>query len=271
MLNLKFQDQIFPQLKQAHNPAQSQKFGRYLYRITNDDQSYWVKLQMRNMSAQHELSFLNELDQYQKIYLLNHEILAPHQMIDLNHLEQQKMGNAVPFILIVQELPALFGISPSDLPLDSIKLIFLQSLDVLEHLHKIGYLHGDLKAEHFRAFEKRAVLIDLEQCIDLNHKVLQENTATPRYMAPELFHAESKTYATDIYALGIIWLEWLTQTKLQAKTYMDWAKLHCQNLKIELDEPFKQFESLFELLLNKNKARRCINFYQIKQQLSDIV
>lgn len=271
MLNLKFQDQIFPQLKQAHNSEQSQKFGRHLYRIANDGQSYWIKLQNRNMSEQHKLSFLNELNQYQNIYQLNPKILAPHQIIDFNQLEHRIIENAVPSILIIQDLQALFGISPLGLPLGSIKSVFLQSLEVLENVHELGYLHGDLKAEHFRTFKNRAVLIDLEQCIDLNRKASLENTATPRYMAPELFHAEPKTYATDLYALGIIWLEWLTQTKLQAKTYMEWAKLHCQSLKIELDEQFKQFESLFELLLNKNKALRCTNFYQIKQQLSDIV
>ena len=271
MLNLKLQDQIFPQLRQALNSERSQEFGRRLYRIEIDDQKLWLKLQYRNVSALHEQSFLNEINQYQNIHQLNGEILAPYQVLDVNNSEHGVIENAIPSLLIVHELAPLFDVSSAQLSVDAIRSVFLRSLEVLEKLHDLGYIHGDLKVEHFRAFENRAVLIDLEQCVDLNHLVTQENTATPRYMAPELFHAEPKSYATDLYAIGIIWLEWLTQSKLQAKTYMEWAKLHCQSLKIELDDPFKQFETLFELLLNKNKAIRCTNFYQIKQLLSDIV
>ena len=65
MLNLKLQEQIFPQLKQALNSERSQEFGRRLYRLELDHQNYWVKLQHKHVSAQHELSFINEINKYQ--------------------------------------------------------------------------------------------------------------------------------------------------------------------------------------------------------------
>lgn len=48
-------------------------------------------------------------------------------------------------------------------------------------------------------------------------------------MAPELFHGANKTVQSDLYALGIVLYEWLTQTRLQANSYHEWAVLHCQN------------------------------------------
>ena len=85
MLNLKLQDQIFPQLRQALNSERSQEFGRRLYRLELDHQNYWVKLQHKHVSAQHELSFINEINKYQNIHQLNGGILAPHRVLDVNN------------------------------------------------------------------------------------------------------------------------------------------------------------------------------------------
>lgn len=148
----------------------------------------------------------------------------------------------------------------------------MRSLGAVEKMHEIEMIHGDLKMEHFRVFENRCVLIDFEQCHHTSKLTNHiKNTATPRYMAPELFHAKSKSYASDIYSLGIIWLQWLSQTKLEANNYYDWAVLHCQSLKIELPVPFKHFKMLLQCMLMKKRDDRCINFYQIKQLLSETV
>ena len=93
-------------------------------------------------------------------------------------------------------------------------------------------------------------------------------TATPRYMAPELFHGEAKTLASDLYALGIIVYEWLTQRRLQAKSYQDWAYLHCQQLKIELPAAYLGFQDLLEAMLNKQKSQREVSFLALKTLLS---
>jgi hypothetical protein len=61
---------------------------------------------------------------------------------------------------------------------------------------------------------------------------------------------------SDLYAFGIILYEWLTQSRLTAKTYQDWAVLHCQQLQIQLPDRFKQFLPLLNGLLQKHVTLR---------------
>ena len=86
-------------------------------------------------------------------------------------------------------------------------------------------------------------------------------------MAPELFHGEAKTVQTDLYALGIILLEWLTDQRLQAASYQDWAYLHCQSLNIALPEPFQGFSPLLQGLLAKQQSQRWQNTMAAKRCL----
>lgn len=270
MLNLNLQNQISLQLKQALNPARSQRLGRRIYQVSLDAQLYWVKIQLPHMSPQHELSFQRELSHYQCMIKQCPELIPPFHILDLRH-PQGAGQDGLTAALMIRDTQAWFAIPPDTLDRSAIIEVLLQSLEMLEKLHGLGYIHGDLKAEHFRRFQEQAVFIDFEQMVDLTDQVQSNNTATPHYMAPELFHAEAKSLASDIYALGIIWLEWLNQCKFQEKTYLDWAKLHCQQLEIDLKSEYKAFEQVLSAILHRQKSKRCTNFYQIKQLLSDIV
>lgn len=267
--------QILSQLKQSCNSIRSQNFGRHIFQVEIDDQRYWLKVQKQGYSDEHEQSFQNEILNYQIIFKQQSEVLAPFKIVhaqlncglDSSYLEQG---------LFIVESESLFSIDPYAIDVADVIKRMLESLNVLEKLHEIGLIHGDLKGEHFRVFENRCVLIDFEQSHQLAHANDAKNTATPRYMAPELFHAHAKSYASDVYALGIIWLQWLsqnslqaTQNSLQAKTYYEWAILHCQNLKVELPAVFIRFKAVLESMLAKEKSQRCINFYHLKQLLSE--
>ena len=117
-------------------------------------------------------------------------------------------------------------------------------------------------------YQQKVCLIDFEHVQKINSQItLQSLTATPRYMAPELFHAAAKTVQTDIYALGIIIYEWLTGQRLTAKNYQEWAYLHCQRLSIELPEHFLMFKRLLDGMLAKQKEYRFANIYTLKQCL----
>ncbi|KCX88391.1 tyrosine kinase family protein [Acinetobacter sp. 72431] len=83
--------------------------------------------------------------------------------------------------------------------------------------------------------------------------------ATPRYMAPELFRGGYKSIQSDLYAFGIVLYEWLTQTRLEASSYRDWAVLHCQNLTIQLPTQFLIFLPLLVGLLQKQQQNRFSN------------
>lgn len=260
---------IQPQLKQACNPIRSQNFGRYVFKINMLNQLYWLKIQKLGVSPEHEQSFQQEISNYLNISALASEILVPFNIISLHSFFPFNEKYAQQGMLL-EHAPALFATPVHNLTPTEIFQCLNLSLDVVAKLHEISFIHGDLKAEHFRKIQHRAVLIDFEQAFQQLSINSSQHNATPRYMAPELFHAQPKSFASDVYALGIIWLEWLTQERLQAKSYLDWAKLHCQQLKVELPMQFKAFEAVLLALLCKEKQQRCINFYQIKQQLSEI-
>ena len=90
-------------------------------------------------------------------------------------------------------------------------------------------------------------------------------------MAPELFHAERKTVQSDLYAFGIIVYEWLTKTRLQAKTYHDWAVLHCQQLQIQLPKQLECFLPLLNGLMQKQVEQRFKSVSEAKDCLNSTI
>lgn len=278
---------VLSQLKPAVNGRHSQSFGRRLHQVQFDDQYYWLKFQYLGLSHVHERSFQNELNVYQRLSAQQPNITAPFQILSLNQTAQKNLGylksiendEIIDSMLCVKHLSPLFQQNLHTLERDQVRHVLLQSIEVLEQLHDLGFVHGDLKPTHFRQYQSQAVLIDFEQSFHINEITTlskqrddsQSHTATPHYMAPELFHGQAKSFASDVYALGIIWLEWLNQQKIQQKTYLDWAKWHCQSLEIELPMRFKDFETVLSLMLAKHQAQRCTNFYQIKQRLNNNV
>lgn len=269
---------LLSQLKPAVNSVQSQNFGRRLYQLQYSGDQFWLKLQLEHHSQIHVDSFHHELKMYALFFKQALQLIAPSQIFSWTEHEfkdcmsrEDETSSWINSILCIQNVEPLFDQNPNRMNRQQIIDTLLNSIDVLENLHELGFIHGDLKPMHFRVHKNQAVLIDFEQAFHFSEAQHQANTATPHYMAPELFHGETKSFATDIYALGIIWMEWFAQQKLKQKSYLDWAKLHCQHLKIELSDPFKDFEMVLSLMLAKDKANRCTNFYQIKQILNNNV
>ena len=261
--------EISAQLPQACNSQLSQGLGRRLYNIQQGAKHYWLKVQLVGFNPISEQTFLNELTVYQQLMQYNMKMLLPFEILD-SHRLFKTAESYLPTALLLQDAPALFAQSPMHLSHDQILQILLQSLDAVSHLHQVGYLHGDLKPQHFRLHHKKCYLIDFEQTA-LFQQLQPHHSATPHYMAPELFHAEAKSIQSDIYALGIIWLEWLTQQRLREKSYLDWAYLHCQHLKVQLPAQFFMLDALLTGMLHKIKSQRLADIYEIKQRLTEFV
>ena len=251
------------------NPKQSQSFGRRLFRLRLEREIYWLKAHVNAINHISQQAFLNEVNVYKKLAQSSASFILPFQILNHQFFDGMQEDWLKSQLLIRNSRP-LFEIQPLQLTFDQVVVMLIKSLDVLQQMHDLGWLHGDLKAEHFRVYRKKCYLIDLEQASRLDQLNIQ-NSATPRYMAPELFHGQSKTIQTDLYALGIVWLEWLTQQRLQEKSYMDWAVLHCQRLKVDLPIQFLALKDVLEAMLCKHKQQRCTNIYQIKQILSKVV
>lgn len=265
---------ILSQLKTADDSIQRRDFGRQLYLLNIQGQLNWLKLQAIGCSALHEQSFLQEIKNYQDIAQILPEILPQFEMMDFAVEHCVMAASQLPLIktgILIKDTDLLFD---QDIELLSDETVFqklILSLEVIEKLHGAGFVHGDLKQQHFRLADSRCVLIDFEQCFHTTSNRLIENTATPRYMAPELFHGQAKSFASDVYALGIIWLEWLNQMRFQEKTYLDWAKLHCQRLEVHLNPRFKCMEHVLMQFLQRNQLQRTLNFSKIKQILNNNV
>jgi serine/threonine-protein kinase len=83
----------------------------------------------------------------------------------------------------------------------------------LDHAHRAGWLHRDLKPGNVRIHLPDGTV----QLTDFGLAKLADSTATltgvlqgtPRYMAPELLMGESPSAQSDLYALGVILYEML--------------------------------------------------------------
>lgn len=251
----------------------SLRYGRRLYYFQDQKNAYWLKMQLQQGHSNYQQGLELELAFYQKCLSSTplSSITLPYEIVSKEFVASRavdiEIEQSLKQMLILPHTVPYFRVSAQTLPIASIQHYLLRALDVIQGLHEAGWIHADLKPEHFVEYQGKVKLIDFEQVQSVRQQVITEMNATPRYMAPELFHGEVKTPQTDIYALGIIFYEWLSGQRLSAKSYTDWAYLHCQRLQIELPEKFLGFQSLLSKMLAKHKAARFDNICAIKHAL----
>ena len=251
----------------------SLRYGRRLYSFECQRKGYWLKIQLQQGHPSYLKGFQRELTFYQQCLVSERlsKITLPPKIVSKAFLGEigleVEQEQSLTHTLLLPEATPFFAVSPQSWSVQMIQHHLLRVLDVLDVLNEAGWLHADLKQEHFAEYDGQLKLIDFEQVQSIGQSAQTEMNATPRYMAPELFHGEAKTVSTDIYALGIIFYEWLSGQRLKAENYTDWAYLHCQRLNIELPEKFLVFQPLLSKMLAKHKAHRFDNFYAIKRAL----
>ena len=261
-------DHIEPADLNLLTPPTRAAFGRRLYQYNDREGQRWIlKTQLQNGHADVATSFQYELAFYEQFNQQHHFVL-PYSV-----MQQEPNALFGESVLLLPQADEFLHLPAAQLSYDACLHRIWQMVNALDEMHQSGWLHADLKAAHFVEYGKHVCLVDFEQALpcSANQEPLptkqQFVTATPRYMAPELFHGEEKTQQSDLYAFGIILLEWLTGQRLHAKSYQDWALLHCQQLNIALKEPQKIFLGLVEGLLSKHKNARFANLTQVKQFL----
>lgn len=260
---------------ELRSKAKSLQHGRHIYRFEDQGQFYWLKAQQPGVHATVEQGFAQEWNFYKQYAQSSHlSFLLPCQLIDAVPIHIQSHDISFHYLqvysraLILPEAKA--ALSMSNLPehIEEIKHIFWRVFEAVEALHQLDWIHADLKAEHLVQLDGQIKLLDFEQVQKVTDIQCQEITATPRYMAPELFHGQPKTAQSDIYALGIIFYEWLTQQRLQANSYHDWAYLHCQRLHIQLPAHLQAFLPLLNHMLAKPYSQRASSIAELKLLLS---
>lgn len=261
--------------------ARSLSFGRRLYQfqaaadgLGGAQQLFWLKGQLCSdsssnpvhHSAQAEAGFQHELSLYQALQRQRAGFLLPFQIIQADCLSFAE--GLYPQALVLPDAPPLFSLDPQRLSMVQIQALLLQAADALDQFAQLGWLHADIKQEHFVQHAGQVRLIDLEQAQPIHAPPPPELNATPRYMAPELFQGQPKSLQSDVYAFGIVLYEWLTGQRLQALHYEDWAYLHCQRLNIDLPQQFRCFQPLLQAMLAKRKSQRMRDFSQVKTRLT---
>ena len=260
---------------ELRSKAKSLQHGRHIYRFEDQGQFYWLKAQQPGVHATVEQGFAQEWNFYKQYAQSSHlSFLLPCQLIDAVPIHIQSHDISFHYLqvysraLILPEAKAALAMGNLPEHTEEIKHIFWRVFEAVEALHQLDWIHADLKAEHLVQLDGQIKLLDFEQVQKVTDIQCQEITATPRYMAPELFHGQPKTAQSDIYALGIIFYEWLTQQRLQANSYHDWAYLHCQRLHIQIPAHLQAFLPLLNHMLAKPYSQRASSIAELKLWLS---
>lgn len=106
--------------------------------------------------------------------------------------------------------------------------IVFEMLCAVMHLHKVGYIHFDIKPTNFLINEHGNIKLT-DFCLSRSQNFTTNNpTDLPegddRYLSPELFIKKDVTYKTDIFSLGLSLLEILTQFNLPKNGFL-WRQI----------------------------------------------
>ncbi len=126
----------------------------------------------------------------------------------------------------------------------------------LTYLHKLGAVHQDVKTQNIYVNRQgRAALGDLGNTYFLSQggKV----SGSPYYMAPEIYHGESSSSASDVYSLGITMYELLTgQRPFTGQTYEELMIAHLTRFATPLSHLRPQLPRTVARLAEQALAKR---------------
>ncbi len=255
-------------LKKCLSAALSQDLGQYVYLAEKNQQLYVFKFLSKVASAAAQKAFQHEQAQYQRFarlnFCLDFDIVAKQAVSQLKLDDLLSQPNSA--ILILPYVKTFNLIDYSQFNLDAKIALFTKVCSCVNQLHDLGWIHGDLKLQHIAWQENKIKLLDFAQTVPLLHHELAQNliTATPAYMAPELFHGKEKSVASDIYALGIMLFELLVGYKpYQASSYFAWAQTHCQQPLPLLPKQYEIYQPILDKMLMKIKKNRYRNLESV--------
>ncbi|MEO8552699.1 MAG: serine/threonine-protein kinase, partial [Kofleriaceae bacterium] len=111
-------------------------------------------------------------------------------------------------------------VNENPLDVDRVLDIIAQTLHGIEEAHGAGVVHADLKADNIILDQRRAGT-DMVKIVDFGIARLvtgvrdvnedRSISGTPEYMSPEVISGAPPSFASDIYALGIILYELLAE------------------------------------------------------------
>src|SRR5262245_17026285 len=161
-------------------------------------------------------------------------------------------------------------VNENPLPVERVVDIVMQSLAGIEEAHLAGVVHADLKADNIILDQRRAG-IDVVKIVDFGIARLvtgvrdpddRSISGTPEYMAPEVITGAPPSFASDIYAVGIILYELLAyKTPFFAGTTTEILANHLKALIPTLSARREQVPRELDAIVSKALAKHASDRY----------
>ncbi len=156
------------------------------------------------------------VDEFEREFCIHH-LLGKHQNIPSAHeyfVRQVKSCEGVPYFtmdLVEDSVPLYIFSRRTQDRLGAVRLVIPGILRALDHLHRFGLVHRDLKPGNILVQQKakRSYLIDFGAVASVNQSSCIF-FGTPAYSAPELLAGEDLDHRCDLYALGLVIYEIIT-------------------------------------------------------------
>lgn len=157
-------------------------------------------------------------------------------------------------------------------------LVIIQLIaEALAYAHQFGIIHRDIKPKNilFRQ-DGTPILSDfgIAKMMDADATQLTETgiiMGSPRYMSPEQVSGKMLDTRSDLYSLGIVLYEMLTQqTPYYSGDAISLALMHCSEPVPELPSAFGRFQPIINKLLAKKPENRFDNAEQLINAIDQI-
>jgi tetratricopeptide (TPR) repeat protein len=173
-------------------------------------------------------------------------------------------------------------VNQNPLALDRVLDIVMQALTGIEEAHLAGVVHADLKADNIILDQRRAG-IDVVKIVDFGIARLvtgardedRSISGTPEYMAPEVISGSPPSFASDLYAVGIILYELLAyKTPFFAGSTTEILSNHLKALVPTLssrrDHVPRELDAIVARALAKHPTDRFASAADMRQALANL-
>ncbi len=176
--------------------------------------------------------------------------------------------------------PTLTQLLVNENPLGVERVIDLvcQALAGIEEAHLAGVVHADLKADNIIVDQRRAG-VDAVKIVDFGIARLvtgvreaedRSISGTPEYMAPEVISGAPPSFASDIYAVGIILYELLAEkTPFFAGTTTEILTNHLKAVPTNLTQRRENIPRELDVVIAKALAKHPTDRYTSAQEMRD--
>ncbi|MBE0406257.1 serine/threonine-protein kinase [Psychrobacter sp. AOP22-C1-22] len=162
----------------------------------------------------------------------------------------------------------------------------LQAAYLIRRLHKIGWLHNDIKPSNillkrtltdgtnYNRITSDLLLTDFALAQRFDSASNSNPAGTPAYLAPERWQGQGATVSSDIYAFGIMLYEILVGKRpfrvraQSSQPMLDWAIQHCQQPVPKLPSEYDRYQHIIDKALAKWLETRYRSMEEVLRDLT---